>query len=141
MDNWTVVTVCDRGRHLGRRFFGLFRHLPLAQRGPALIICAAQDGGVANGYAVFLRFIDNAVLQRHGLRRGFIDAGIVEAAFVKDGHRKDMRGNDAGGILSDFNHSGSAQLVRFTTLGERAGNGRRTYQHEHRAGQEPASAI
>ena len=141
MDNWPVVAWGDRGRRLGLRFFGLVCHLPFAQRGPALIVCAAQDGGVANGYAVLLRFIDNAFIQRHGLRRGFIDAGIMEAAFVQDGDGKDVRGNNAGGICGDLNHGGGPQLVRLTTLGKRGGDSRSTYQHKHCTGQEPASAI
>src|SRR5579864_1073043 len=123
------------------RFLGLVCDLPFAQRGPALIVCAAQDGGVAHGYTVLLRLIDNAVIERHGPRRGFIDTGIMEAAFVEDGDGKYMRGNNASGICSDLNHGGSPQLVRLATLGKRRGDGRSTYQHKHRAGQELASAI
>ena len=117
------------------------RHLPFSQRGPALIVCAAQYGGVTNREAIFLRFIDNAVIERHGRRRGFIDTGIMEAAFVQDGDRKNVRGDNAGGVCCDLNHGGGPQLMRLATLGRRGGEGRRTYQHKHRAGQEPASAI
>ena len=139
MNNRPVVARGYRSRRL--RFLGLVCDLPLAQRGPALIICTAQDGGVANGNAFFLRFIDNAVIERHGPRRGFIDTGIMEAAFIQNGHGKDVRSDDAGGIRIDLNHGGSAQLVRLTALGKRCSDGRGTYQHKHRAGQKPASAI
>src|SRR5438270_14086376 len=115
MNNRTVVTSGDRGWPRGWRFLGLVCDLPLAQRGPALIICAAQNGGVANRYAVALRFIDNAIIERHGPRRGFINTGVMEAAFIQDGHRKDVRGNNASRVCSDLNHGGGPQLVRFTT--------------------------
>ena len=141
MNNRAVVTSGSRGWRRRRFFLGLFRHLPFAQRRPAVIVGAAQDGGIANRYPVLLRFIDNALIERHGLRRGLIDARVMKAAFIQNGDRKDMRGNNAAGILSDFNHRGSPQLVRLTTLGERGVDGHRTYQHKQCAGQEPASAI
>lgn len=95
MDHRTVVTGGDRGRRLGR-FFGLFRKLPLAQRSPAFIVGAAQDSGIANRYPILLGFIDNAPIERHGLRRGLIDTSVMESAFVQNGDGKNMRGNNAG---------------------------------------------
>ena len=124
MNNWPIVAWGYRGGGMGLRFPGLVCHLPLAQRGPAFIVCAVQDGGVANRYAIRLDFIDNAVIERHGPRGGFIDTGIMKAAFVQNGDGKDVRGDDAGRVRSDLNHGCGPQLVRFTTLGERSGDGR-----------------
>ena len=141
MNNRTIVSWVHRCGSLRLRFLGRVRRLPFAQRGPAFIVCAAQDGGVAHGYALFLYFIDNAVIERHGLWRGFINTSVMEAAFVQDGHGKEVSGDDAGRVSCDLNHGGGPQLMRLATLRKRGGNGRRTYQHEHRTGQEPASAI
>jgi hypothetical protein len=96
MDHRTVVTGGDRGGRLGRSFFGLFRDLPFAQRSPAFIVGAAQDGGIANRYPILLRFIDNTLIERHGLRGGLINTGIVKAAFVQNGDGKNMRSDNAG---------------------------------------------
>jgi hypothetical protein len=141
MDNRPIVSGSHRGGSLGLRFLWLVRDLPFAQGSPALIVGAAQDGGVTNRYAVWLGLIDNAVIQGHGLRRGFVDAGIVEATVVQDGHGKNVRGDDAGWIRSDLNHGGGPQLVRHAALRDHGGDGRRTYQHKRCTGQEPASAI
>jgi hypothetical protein len=141
MNDWSIVARSYWGRRLHRRFFSFFCGLPFTQRRPAFIVCAAQDGGVANGNAIRLSLINNALIERHGPRRGFIDTGIMKAAFVQNGDWKDMRGDDAGRVCIDLNHGGCPQLVRLATLGKCGGDGRRTYEHEHRAGQEPASAI
>ena len=90
MEHRTVVTGGDRGGRLGE-FFWPFRDLPFAQRSPAFIVGAAQDGGITNRYPILLRFIDNALIERHGLRRGLINTGVVKAAFVQNGDGKNMR--------------------------------------------------
>ena len=123
------------------RLFWRICGLPLAQSSPALVVCAAQDGGVAHGYAVRLRFVDNAIIERHGLWRGFVNAGVMKRAFIQNGHGKHPRGHDAGRISGDLNHGRSPQLVRFAPLRHCRGESRSTHQHKHRAGQEPASAI
>jgi hypothetical protein len=141
MDDRPIVACGDRGWRLGLHFFGLVRDLPLAQRDPAPVICTAQNGSVANGYAICLCFIDNAIIERHGLGRGFINPGVMKPALIQNGHGKNSRGDDTGRVCSDFNHGGSPQLVRFTPLRHCRGESCGTHQHKDRAGQEPASAI
>lgn len=93
MNDRTIVA-WDWGWRLRLRFFWRVCNLPFAQRRPALVVGAAQNGGIANRNAIRLRFIDNAIIERHGLRLVFIDAGIMEAAFVEDGYGKDVRSNN-----------------------------------------------
>ena len=143
---WSDRPVVAGGDRCRRRVLAVFlarrAHLPFAQRRPAVVVGAAQDGGVANGYAGCLGFIDNAVIERHGLRRGFVDAGVLEAAFVQNGDGNDVRGNDAGRVRGDLKHGGGTQLVGLATLAPTcAVNSRSTYQHKRSAGQKLSSAI
>lgn len=139
MEYWSITAGSNRRRSLRR--LGRLRNLPLSQCRPAFIVAAAQNGGITGRYAIFLRFIDNAFIERHRLWSRLIDAGIMNGAFIQDGDRENPRANDAGRVSCDLYHRGGPQLMRLAPLRKDGSDGCDTHQHENRAGQELSSAI
>ena len=139
MEHWSIIDGADRRGGLGslRRL----RNLPLSQGRPAFVVVAAQDGGITGWYTVFLRFIDNAFIDRHGFWSRLVDAGIMNGAFIQDGDRENPRANDAGRVSCDLYHRGGPQLMRLAPLREDSSDSCGTHQQENRAGQELSSAI
>ena len=125
--------------------FGCRNQLPLAECSPGVIsFYAVHDGYITLGHPAFLRFIHNAIVQRHGPGRGFVSACIVEIAIVKNGDWEDPGGDNASGIRGDFKHGGCAESMRFSALcvaGDSKGKNQQGQNYWAKAGQELFSAI
>lgn len=144
MKNRPAVARVDLGRWR-LSFFGCGNRLPLAECSPGVIsFYAVRDGYIALGHPAFLRFIHNAIIQRHGPGRGFVSACIVEIAIVKDGDGEDAGGDDTSGIRGDFKYSGGAESMRLSALcvtSDGKGKNQQDQNYWSKAGQELFSAI
>ena len=91
-----------------------------------------------------MRFVHNAIVQRHGPGRGFVSACVLKIAIIEDGDGEDPGGDNAGRISRYFKHSGSAEFMRLSMLCV-AGDGQDKNQQDQnywaKAGQELFSAI
>ena len=142
-DGPLVADVDWRGSRLC--FLGRGNRLPFSGGDPAVIVSALVDGHKAGGGAALLRFIHNAVVQRHGPRRSLIGAGIVEGAIGKDGDRNNACGDNPCRISGDLKHGGGAELVLRPSLGADGGvdqcESQQAQNRVTQAGQELSSAI
>ena len=115
--------------------------LPLAQRGPDAALRGIRDRHVTNRDAALLGLINNAVIQGHGLGRGFVNTGVFKASVGEDGDGRELGLYVARAIRGQLKQSCGPQLVRLTPLRLRHRYSRYCDQEKCKAGLNAAFAI
>ncbi len=141
MDSRPVVTRAG-DRSLTRRGWwpGFRCQQPRSSSDPyAVFLFGLEDGQSANGQAVFLRFVDDASRQRHGLGRGLVDGGIVKPSTIEDGDGREPVVLSRR-ITDEFQQPGGPQFMRVAVLRRRREK-RRERQQKNKAGLKSPSAI
>ena len=90
--------------------------LPLAQRGPDAALGGVRDSHITHRDAALLRLINNAVIQGHGLWRGFVNTGVFKPPFGEDGNGRELGLYVARAVRGQLKQSRGAQSVGLTLL-------------------------
>ncbi len=137
-----IIRIGSRGRRRSCFLRDGCVHLPSSQRRPnATVLGSSGNGDVTGGQPGFLGFIDNAVIERHGLRGGFVDARVFKAAVSKNRDRRELGFNVAGTVRSQFKQRCGTQLVGRTLLCLRHRQSGHSDEHKDKAGSKAAFAI
>src|SRR5947207_14720304 len=106
-----------------------------------MVLYPAKNGEVAHRDATVLGLIDYAVIECHGPRTRFIDAGIAKAALVEDGDGNQPGRNDAAAVGSQLQQGGGAQLVGSAVLWSGRSQSGHQQAQQREAGLKTVSAI